>query len=546
MPHRWTSLAVCLLLAGNIGLARAQTTPAPVVHPDTLQSPQQRAERYYDQRRDPQEPAPVEDPVKEPSAPEQPQPANSTVRFLLQDVQFDESAFLQQSAMEDVAAPFLGREVGMDDLQSMIAGINALYETRKITTARAILSDQAIENGVVHVDLVEGRLGELTIQGNDHTREHFIRERIHQQSGEVVETDALREDLVYLNRTTSLQIQALLRPGTSRGQTDILLQATEPPRRSLDFFVDNAGVDSTGSTRIGLQGHMYGLIGVGDMLDASLAHAKGGNDGSLSYSAIVNQRNGRLGLSYSQSQINIINGAFRDLDITGRSSGLALEYNQPFVATQHWTVNGVAAYSSRRSVTEISGLEVADTRSQAISLGVSFGRRSARQQWAMTQVVTSIHSKEPLSDRSSFVIASGNIAGIRRLGESRYSLRLDAGWQFSSGEELPSANLFQIGGIGSVRGYQRGILSGPRGYYLDLELHRPIGQSTDAYAFIDHGAVRGAFPKSASITGAGVGVVYRYKSWLIVSADVAHAFDSDVIPEQDSSRVDLRFTVHWE
>ncbi|MBV8157159.1 MAG: hypothetical protein JO278_05855, partial [Dyella sp.] len=123
-------------------------------------------------------------------------------------------------------------------------------------------------------------------------------------------------------------------------------------------------------------------------------------------------------------------------------------------------------------------------------------------------------------------------------------VRADLGWQFSATGNLPSANLFQIGGPGSVRGYERGVLSGARGYYADLELHRSVGERLDLFGFVDHGQVSSSFPGNQQITGAGVGGSYSYR-WFTASADVAKPFET-VIPDQDSVRFDFRLTVHFD
>ena len=118
------------------------------------------------------------------------------------------------------------------------------------------------------------------------------------------------------------------------------------------------------------------------------------------------------------------------------------------------------------------------------------------------------------------------------------------GWQYSSGDLVPSANLFQIGGIGSVRGYERGVISGPRGYYASLELHRIQNERLDIYGFFDHGSISGFYPKSLGISGLGVGALYRPRDWVTVSGDVAKPLDT-VVPDQEGVRLDLRIAFHW-
>lgn len=538
----------CLVLAAgalaSTGAVQAQTVaPAQTANPQSLQAPQQRVDRYYETRRDEAE-APVADPVRAPAAPAAPVPADSSVRFTLRDVRFAPSAFLDAEALSKTAAPYVGREVGIAELNAMLDEVNALYAARGITTARAMLAAQAIQDGVVQVDLIEGRLERLTVQGNTQTDADFVRRRVRQRDGEVVDTDALRTDLIYLNRTTDLRAQALLRAGANPGGTDVLVQLTEPTRRYVDVFVDTAGVDSTGRERLGVRAQLNGLAGTSDRLATSFAYAQGGLEGQASYSWIVSRRNARLGASYTRSRISIINGAFRDLDIEGSSSALGIDFVQPFKATQAWLVNGLATVSRAQSDTSISGRRIADTESTVLSLGVSAAHQAPGREWAVTQLLSSIDADAPVDGRDRFTTAVGNLAYVQRLGASAWAVRGVAGWQFSTDDAVPASSLFQVGGTGSVRGYERGVLSGPRGYFANLELHRSFGPHWDVYGFADHGGVRGDYPTSADITGVGVGASWQ-RTWLSASLDVGHALD-DVTADQDDTRIDLRITARWQ
>lgn len=523
-------------------LAQAQAIPP---DPVSQQAPAQRIDSYYDSRATPEPRAPEGDPLQPEEAPAAaPAAGAEAVRFELTKVVFGPSELLSAAELDALAAPYVGRVVGMDDLAALVHAVNDAYRARGINTAQAVLAAQAIEGGVVRVDLVEGRLGELRVAGNEHVGESFILRRIHQQLGELVDGAGLRDDLVYINRTTDLQLRALLQPGGELGQTDILLQAEEPARHSFGVFVDNAGIESTGRERIGAQGHVWGLLGISDLLAGSVAYARGGLEGRVAYSGIVNRRNGRLGVSASRNQINIIDGAYRDLDITGESTSYALDLRQPFMATQKWLLAGAASLSRVESSTEISGEEISSTESNMATLAFSAGYRAAGTEWSFTQAVSRVDIDEPLRNTDKFTLAPGSFNWLQRLGGSGLLTRLNLGWQYSSSDFVPSGNLFQVGGVGTVRGYERGILAGPRGYYANAELHRPYRQNHDVYLFVDYGSVQSDYPRTQDITGAGVGVSGRWLGWLSYSLDVGHAFDQ-VLGDQDSVSADFRLAATW-
>lgn len=544
-------VAWCVGVIGMLALAghaHAGPQSMPVTQSSDLHDTVQRMLRYYQQQLRKTLQAPV-NPLSQPQA----TPAASThangpsgKEFVLTKVVFTPSKLLDPAALQAAVKPFIGRRIGQNDLKKLLASVNALYISRKITTARAVFPSQNIgADGVIHVKLVEGRLGKLIIHGARNMHRDFIRRRVPLKEGDVIDPGQLRRELVYINRTTDLDVKALLAPGSGYGQTNVLMSVAEPSWRGIDVFVDNNGTDSTGRLEEGVAGHLYNLFGLDDRLSGNIVHSSGGIDGALSYSIPLTPDNDRLGVSYARSRIDIINGAFRNLHIVGHSSVASLSYSLPFIASLHWKLAGIGSYSVSKSTTSVSGKQIANTRNRSINLGINLSHESDGQRWGVVQLITRVRSDEPMLGESHFVLGVGRAYFMQRLGKSRWTFGSDASWQFSSNDNMPSASLFQIGGLGSVRGYRRGVLAGPRGYYLDVEIHRSFGDHLDIYGFADHGTVYAFYPTDKNITGAGVGGVYRYHDWLSVSADVAKPL-STVEPDQRGVRADFRVAVHWQ
>lgn len=543
MNHRDMKMYRGLLLLGGALLpcmAQAQSTTN-----EGVQTTTQRIDGYYEQRQPLQPQRPVTDPLEQQKPEEKAsQNAAGDLRFDLKEVRFGPSELLAREDLDAAAAPYLGRQVSMADLEKLVAEINALYAAKGISTAKAMLKGQAIENGTVQITLIEGRLGKLTVAGEGRVPERFVQRRVHQPEGEVVQTDRLRDELVYLNRTSDLQVRALLRPGEAVGTTDIVLMTEFPDRHNWGVFVDNSGVETTGRERYGVQGQFWGLAGINDLLAGSVAYSRGGLEGRISYSGIVNQRNGRVGVNVSRNQINIIDGAYRDLDITGESTNYGIDYTQPWIATQSWLLSTVASVSRGNSTSEIADVRVSEIKSTNITVGVNAGYRNNGYDWSIYQGVSRVRTDETLSNGRNFTIANGNTSWTQRIGGSGFLYRAQLGWQFTSGDFLPSSNLFQVGGIGSVRGYVRGALSGVKGYFGSVELHRPYRQVHDVYLFFDHGEVRGDFPTSASISSVGLGLNGQFARRYSYSLDVGHPLDK-VLKDQDSIRADFRISARW-
>lgn len=517
-------------------------TPPPGTNPAAIQNQEQQVQKYYQQHG--QKHAAPQNPVI--STP----PRSSTsvsapgVSFILQGVRFNQSAFLTKQELNSITQPYLGKQADFADLQKMVDAINKLYAAKGIATARAILPPETIHDGIVHIELIEGRLGQLQLKGNATTRSSYIDARLPKKSGALVNVTVLRRELTFFNRTNDVQLKALLRPGASLGLTNILVLAQEPPRAGLDLFGDNAGVDSTGRNRLGMVFRYNDLLGITDRLDAYVTKSRGNTDGYLAYTAPVDSRDGRLGLSYSRNQINILNGPYQALDITGHSWNSALNFTQPFIATENWLFTGAASLSRVHSTTKAAGVAISDSNIDQLSVGFSLENTTASHVWSTTQTLSRLHSRETVAGSDSFTLYTAAFTWFQKL-PGPYSILINSGAQWSPSDNLPSSELFQVGGIGSVRGYERGILSGPRGIYADVEWHRQFKSGFDGYLFYDQAKVYAAYPRTAYISSLGLGTAWHHWKPFVVSFDVALPFNN-VIPNQDPWRADFRLTYHWD
>ena len=147
----------------------------------------------------------------------------------------------------------------------------------------------------------------------------------------------LTADVTWFNRTNDVQIRALLQPGTDFGLTDLQFAVTEPPRNTLQFFTDNQGVKTTGRYQAGVYYKLHGLAGFDDRLTFYGTKSDGNLNGNVSYNVPVNPWGGRVGVSYTQGKIKIVDGPVPPLDVTGKSDQVAVNFAQPvFVNEAGW------------------------------------------------------------------------------------------------------------------------------------------------------------------------------------------------------------------
>lgn len=543
-PRRLFSAFVLLLfVAADPSLAQTATDAARSLDPSLQRERILRDLEYFEERDAPSE-VPSGEPVILGPAPggDGSLPETQNV-FELEAIRFNDSAFIDSDTLNDIASKYISRPVRFADLNEMIGEINAIYAQRGIVSARALIPAQTIDNGVLVVRLVEGRLGQLEIEGNAATRDGFIASRLPLSRGEVVDVPALRESLTWLNRTTELRIQSALRAGQNPGETDMLIQVDEPPRVSAQVFIDNLGTESTGEIRGGAIVQIYSPLGIDDRLVLYTVGSEGTKNHFLSYRFPFNRSGGRVDVSYSQGDIEIIDGPFVPLDITGDSSSYDVTFTQPFLRGDTFWLEAYAGGSWSESSTSISGAALSEFDVTRYTLGFQLRGFTDRSVWSLRQGGSRANSENIFGDTLDLNLFNGNGSYFYRINDS-WSAQARGGWQYTSEETVPSPLLFQIGGISSVRGYPEGALAGARGYYVNLEAQHQWRDGLAPFAFIDHGLVDDISPDRETISSMGIGLAWQYGQHLSGELSWGHALEK-VLPDQDSGRLHARVAYSW-
>jgi hemolysin activation/secretion protein len=494
-------------LLASAAVAEAQV--APIVPPSTATDQTLRKQQQIENAQPNPQTSPQESPVIGPGFATAPHPKGKGASFVLQGVTFDSSRFLSRAELDAIAAPYIGHTVDFSDLAAILDKINALYKDNGQITARAILPPQKIAGGVVHISLIEGKVGKVVITGNTRTSSAFVGERIILTSGEVVDEPALSRDVVFFNRTNDAQVRALLKPGAAFGETDIDLLVTDPPANVTQLFVDNEGVDSTGRGEGGIFYRHSDLIADDDRVTFYGTLSGGGFDGSASYTLPVDTDGDRLTFNYDRNHINVINGPVGSLSITGHGQTGSVGVTRPLVATEDWLVStSLNATVDTSSTSEPAGI-VADTTTYRGIAGMSATYISQDLMVSLSPNVAYAHSDNAiLHTERSLAIVTGTGVALWRLDQD-WSAHFQTGWQYTPDALLPADQLFQVGGPTSVRGYRAGLLAGDSGYYVNAELHNAVVQlpsgALDVYAFADNGAAFSTKPAWRSVTSLGVG-----------------------------------------
>jgi len=457
--------------------------------------------------------------------------------FVLQRVRFTTSRHLTREQLAEAAQPFLGHEVHWPELQGLLQRVNQLYRSLGIHTAAATLPEQQVKDGTVVVQLVEGTLGQVTVENNQYLDAPWVQQWVHGVTpGADLDARKLEADVARFNRVNDAKLQAALRAGQGFGQTDLVLSVQEPARTGGQVFVDNYGYKSSGREEIGAIVRRQKLFTDGDRSLAYLMASEGSQSLSLSYNAPLKASGWRLGASASLSRTKMIAGDFKDIDVKGDGSSLALDSSWLAHSSDRFWLNLTGGVQLSDSSNDVRGVAVSHYAITRLSLGAPFTLTGEGWQWSVNPIFASARARNKLlpEQSTSVNLFTGDSSALYRFKESAWYGLAQLSWQVASHKSLPGALAFSVGGPTSVRGYEPGLISGDGGVLAAAELHYDgwafSGTRTDVYGFVDTSAVHSINP-TVHPTSAGIG--FNWSGWHNTSLAVTAAKGvRGVVPEQ--------------
>lgn len=429
-------------------------------------------------------PLPTEPPVLTPPNPN-PNPApGSEIDIAVTKVEVSGSTAFKPEELAKITQSVEGKSVKLKDLQAVADRITALYLDRGYITSRAVLGEQAITNGIVKIQILEGSLETLEINGLKRLNQNYVRSRILLGVKTPLNKNQLEDQLQLLKNDSLLEsIEASLRPGTGVGKSILTLRVQESKPIAGNINVDNYSSPSVGSERFG-GGLIYrNVTGLGDEFSVSYNRAFPGGSNALdfSYRVPVNAMNGTLQLRVAPSNSKVVETPFDSLDIFSTTDLYEVSYRQPIIRTPREELALSLAFAIQNGRTTISGLPLSTPgsgtdidgqgRTRILKFGQDYLKRDTQGAWALRSQFSlglnafdATNGPEP---NGQFLSWLGQVQRVQRLGTNQL-LIAQGDVQLSTDPLLPSQQ-FVIGGGQSVRGYRQNLRSGDNGVRLSLE-----------------------------------------------------------------------------
>ena len=154
--------------------------------------------------------------------------------FDVLEYQIEGNEVLPVTTVERAVYPFLGEKRSVEDVERARAALEKAYRDAGYLTVQVLIPEQEVKDNVVRLTVTSGKLSKLRVTGSRYYAQGRIRERAPSlQEGEALSFPAVQRDLAGLNRSESLRVVPVLRPGPRFGTTEVDLNVTD--RRPYGF-----------------------------------------------------------------------------------------------------------------------------------------------------------------------------------------------------------------------------------------------------------------------------------------------------------------------
>ena len=258
-----------------------------------------------------------------------------TVRVFIRDVHVVGNTIFSDAEIAEVTDPYKNRTLLTEDLERLRLALTLLYINKGYLTSGAIIPDQDVVAGIVTVQIIEGKLSRVDVEGNRWFSSSYLRDRLELGIRMPVTLDPLQEQLQLLQQDKRIErVNAELRPGDKQGESVLNVRVADRQPFHASMEVNNYQSPLVGEIRgIGTLTH-DNLTGHGDPLSLSYGQSSGAFPIVYgSYALPLNRYGTTFSPYYRRYDFKLIEQPFRPLDINTNTEIIGMSLRQPIYQT---------------------------------------------------------------------------------------------------------------------------------------------------------------------------------------------------------------------
>lgn len=462
--------------------------------------------------------------------------------------------------------------ITIEQLDAIALTVTEYYRERGFILATAFVPEQEVADGVIRLNVLEGRLGEVEVSNELIFSPETIKAAFANELGEPVTEERIEGALRRINDLPGVRVRGSFSPGENVGETRLTLGVLDEQAWSSSVLIDNHGSETTGEIRMYGTTEWNNLFNKGHRLVAGVLRSEGPDSslyGQLEYELpFTADHRGTVKMTLNRNEFSVSRLANLPV-IVGETDnyGLSASYQVTRSRTRNLALN--AGYTFKDVVFQVGELTTLSTDEQIETFNVSadYTRLWDERQLLLTGrlAVDQGHliSGEARGQSTDFtkILLSANLlkrfsfANWVTKNESFFNFVVKLNSQYTE-KFLSSVEQFSLGGPNGVRAFGPSDVSVDSGAYAGFELYFDLPMDVTEtfnlpidpirpYVFYDYAygvsrGLEGAQDFDAQVQGWGAGFRLNWPG--LGSANVVFArpksasYEESFLEEQGKSR----------
>ncbi len=494
--------------------------------------------------------------------------AEAPTRFYIQEYRVAGATKISALEVESAVYPFLGPGRTADDVEQARLALEKTFHNKGFQTVSVLIPQQDPRFGIIRLEVVEGTVARLRINGT----KHFLPSKIRAAApslaeGGVPNMDDVRRDILALNRLPDRRVIPELKPGATFGTVEIDLNVEDELPLHGSFEINNRYSPDTSALRLNAALSYANLFQLGHTAGISAQIAPENPDDALIYSGfylarVADSASLMLSATRQDSDVSTLGGG----SVVGRGEIYSLRTLFDLPSSEGFFQNfslGIDAKFFDEDINIAGNIIPAPIEYYPISANYAASWIHSKESFTELNSSLLFHLRGLGSDSDSYsnkrYASDGSFVILR--GDASHTRDLKNGSQLFGKIQGQLANKALInteqlsgGGLGNARGYLEGTALGDNGVFVTAEARSPsfLGKPDQenpradewrVHAFADAGLLHiyDALPgqdDQTNFASVGIGTRLRYREIFRSSLDLAVPLTN--VPPTD--RGDIRVT----
>ena len=292
--------------------------------------------------------------------------------------------------------------------------VTTYYREKGLILAKAVVPVQTVKEGVVELEVYEGKLGRVLVEGNKLYSQKILSRPFKKLIGEPITQAHIESALLTLTDYPGLSIFGIFQPGQMVGTADILLRVQEEQRFGVALRADNHGTRETGRARGRVTLDWNNPTGAADKLSVTVQQAWRPRNSffqAYDYERPLGFWGLKGGLTASRNEFDV-GGEFEQQGISAKTDNLGGFVEKTFLRSRQRNLSAKVDLFRKDSITYRQGVELNEDRLAVLSLEGNYDSVDTRFQGLNFATLTYSHGfNDLLGAMGSHLDATMKIGG---------------------------------------------------------------------------------------------------------------------------------------